>query len=87
MVEENGTIEPTHNFGKSDGANRAVIIAASQWLGLVFLLIVIVLLLNHLLLDFLLLSHLLLDHLLLGCLLGYHLLSHLLPHEWEKPCQ
>jgi hypothetical protein len=29
MVEANGTLEPTFDYGKSDGAGRAVIVAAS----------------------------------------------------------
>jgi hypothetical protein len=38
MVEANGTLEPTLDLVKSD---RAIIVAASRWLGLVFLLVVI----------------------------------------------
>jgi hypothetical protein len=63
IVEANGTLQPMLDSGKSDGADGAVIVAASQWQGLlVFLLLVI-------LLGRLLLSCLLLGHLLLGCLL------------------
>jgi hypothetical protein len=67
MVEENETLEPTLDFGKSD---EVVVVAASRWPGLVFLVVVVLflgcLLLIHLLLDRLLLNHLLLDHLLLN---------------------
>jgi hypothetical protein len=42
IVEANGTLQPMLDSGKSDRANRAIIIAASQWQGLlVFLLIVL----------------------------------------------
>jgi hypothetical protein len=41
IVETNGTLQPTHDSRKSNGA---VVVAASQWQGLlVFLLIVILL--------------------------------------------
>jgi hypothetical protein len=49
IVEANGTLQPTHDSGKSDGADGAIIIAASRWLGL--LVIVLLLLLGHLLLS------------------------------------
>jgi hypothetical protein len=55
MVEANGTLEPTLDLVKSD---RAIIVAASQWLGLVFLLVVIPFL-RRLLLSRLLLGRLL----------------------------
>jgi hypothetical protein len=55
IVEAKGTLEPTLDSGKSDGADGAIIVAASRWPGLlVFLLIVVVLLLGHLLLGCLL---------------------------------
>jgi hypothetical protein len=71
MVEANGTLEPTLDSRKSDGA---VVITASRWPGLVFFLVV-VLFLDHLLLSYLL-GHLLLSRLLLDCLSG-RLLGHL----------
>jgi hypothetical protein len=54
MVEANGTLEPTHDSGKSDRADGAVIVIASRWLGLLVFLVVIVLLLGRLLLSCLL---------------------------------
>jgi hypothetical protein len=50
IVEANGTLQPMHDSGKSDGADRAIIVAASRWLGLLVFLIVVVLLLGRLLL-------------------------------------
>jgi hypothetical protein len=58
MVEANGTLEPMLDSRKSDGS---VVIAASRWPGLVFLLVVILFLgrlLLHRLLGRLLLGHL-----------------------------
>jgi hypothetical protein len=55
MVEANGTLEPTLDLVKSD---RAIIVTASRWLGLVFLLVVIPFL-RRLLLSRLLLGRLL----------------------------
>jgi hypothetical protein len=73
IVEENETLEPTLDSRKSDGADGAIVVAASRWPGLVFLI--------------LLLGHLLLSRLLLGCLLlDCLLLGRLLPHEKDKPC-
>jgi hypothetical protein len=68
IVEANGTLQPTLDSGKSNEANGAIVVAASQWQGLLVFLLV-VLLLGHLLLGYLLLDRLLLGHLLLGCLL------------------
>jgi hypothetical protein len=61
MVEENGTLEPTYDSTKSNGA---VVTATSRWPGLVFLLIVVPFL------SRLLPGYLLLNPLLLSCLLG-----------------
>jgi hypothetical protein len=89
IVEANGTLEATLESGKSDRADGAIIVATSQWLGiLIFLLIVVaasrwpnllvfLIIIVVLLLDRLLLCHLLLGHLLLG---------RLLPQERDKPC-
>jgi hypothetical protein len=53
IVEANGTLQPTLDSRKSNGADGAVVVATSRWQGMmVFLLIVV-----------------LLSHLLLGCLL------------------
>jgi hypothetical protein len=41
IVEANGTLQPTHDFVKSDGASR--------WLGLLVFLIIVLLLLDRLL--------------------------------------
>jgi hypothetical protein len=49
IVEANGTLPPTHNTGKSDGVDTAIIIAASRWQGLLVLLDVVLLLSRHLL--------------------------------------
>jgi hypothetical protein len=46
IVEANGTLQPMHDSGKSDGV---VIIAASRWPGLLAFLLVVVLLLGRLL--------------------------------------
>jgi hypothetical protein len=43
MVEANGTLEPTLDSGKSDGADGAIVIAASQWPGLLVFLVVLLL--------------------------------------------
>jgi hypothetical protein len=99
IIEANGTLQPTHDSGRSD---RVIVIAASRWLGLLIFLIVIVLLLGRLLLDCLLLRRLLVVAasrclgllvflLIVVLLLGHLLLSrllldHLLPQERDKPC-
>jgi hypothetical protein len=100
IIEANGTLQPTHDSGRSD---RVIVVVASRWLGLPIFLIVIVLLLGRLLLDCLLLRHLLLVVaasrcpgllvflLIIVLLLGHLLLSrllldHLLPQERDKPC-
>jgi hypothetical protein len=54
IVEANGTLEPTLDSRKSDGANGVIIVAASRWSGHLFFLLVIIVLL--------LLSRLLLGH-------------------------
>jgi hypothetical protein len=75
IVEANGTLQPTLDSGKSDGADGAVIIAPFWWQGmLVFQLIIV--LLGRLLLGCLLLDCLLLSSILLSCLL---------PSESVKP--
>jgi hypothetical protein len=51
MVEANGTLELMLDSRKSDGADRAVIIAASRWPGLLVFLDVVVPLLGRLLLN------------------------------------
>jgi hypothetical protein len=66
MVEANGTLEPTLDSVKSNGA---VVVTASRWPGLVFLLIII-LFLGRLLLGRLPPDCLLHSRLLLSCLLG-----------------
>jgi hypothetical protein len=43
IVEANGTFHPTLS-GKSDGADGAIIVAASRWQGLLVFLLIIVLL-------------------------------------------
>jgi hypothetical protein len=53
IVEANGTLQPTHDSGKSDGADRVIVVTASRWQDLLVFLLVI----------------LLLNRLLLGCLL------------------
>jgi hypothetical protein len=57
IVEANGTLQPTHDSGKSDGADRVVVVTASRWQGLLVFLIVATLL------DRLLLGHLLFSRL------------------------
>jgi hypothetical protein len=54
IVEANGTLQPTHDSGKSDGTDGAIVVAASLWQGLLVFL-VILLLLGRLLLGHLLL--------------------------------
>jgi hypothetical protein len=44
IVEANGTLQPTHDSGKSDGADEVFIVAASRWQDLLFFLLVVVLL-------------------------------------------
>jgi hypothetical protein len=44
IVEANGTLQPTHDSRKSDGADGAVIIAASRWQHLLVFLLLILLL-------------------------------------------
>jgi hypothetical protein len=51
IVEANGTVQPTHDTGKSDGADRAIVVFASRWLGLLVFLVIVVLLLGRLLLS------------------------------------
>jgi hypothetical protein len=79
IVEANETLQPTHDYGKSDGADGAVLVASSRWPGLLVFLVV-VLPLGHLLLVvaasqwlgllvFLIVVVLLLDRLILGHLL------------------
>jgi hypothetical protein len=58
IVQANETLQLTLDSGKFDGADGAVIIAASRWQGL------LVFLLGHLLLDCLLLGRLILGYLL-----------------------
>jgi hypothetical protein len=50
IVEANGTLQPTHNSRKFDLADGAIVVTASQWLGLLVFLLIIVLL-GHLLLG------------------------------------
>jgi hypothetical protein len=50
IVEANGTLQPTHNSGKFDLADGAIVVTASQWLGLLVFLLII----GHLLLGCLL---------------------------------
>jgi hypothetical protein len=54
IVEANGTLEPMLDSRKSDGADGTIVDAASRWLDLLVLLVIIVLLLGHLLLGHLL---------------------------------
>jgi hypothetical protein len=79
IVEANGTLQPTHDSGKSDEADRVVVVAASRWTCLLVFLIIVILL-GCLLLSCLilvvaasrwpgLLVFLLIVVLLLGCLL------------------
>jgi hypothetical protein len=70
MVEANGTLEPMLDSVKSNGV---IVVSASRWPGLAFLLLV-VLFLGRLLLSRLLLGRLLLNRLLLGRLLPGRLL-------------
>jgi hypothetical protein len=71
VVELNGTLQPTHDSRKSDGADGAIIAAASQCQGLLVLLVIV----------------LLLGRLLLSCLLLCRLiLGSLLPQKMDKPC-
>jgi hypothetical protein len=76
IVEANGTLQPTHDSRKSNGADGVIVVAASRWQGLLVFLVVVVLL------DCLVLGRLLLGCLLLGCLL----LGCLLPQKRDKPC-
>jgi hypothetical protein len=50
IVEANGTVQPTHDIGKSDVPDRGIVIGASRWPGLVFL-VVVILLVGRLLLS------------------------------------
>jgi hypothetical protein len=54
IVEATRTLQPMHDSGKFDGADRVVVVAASRWQGLLVFLVIIVLL----------------GRLLLGCLLS-----------------
>jgi hypothetical protein len=49
IVEANGTLQPTHDSRKSDGADGAVVVPASRWAGLLVFLLVVILLLVRLL--------------------------------------
>jgi hypothetical protein len=80
MVEANGTLEPMLDSVKSNGV---IIVSASRWPGLAFLLLV-VLFLGRLLLSRLLLGRLLLNRLLLGRLLPGRPPTSQLP-PWPPP--
>jgi hypothetical protein len=53
IVEANGTLQPTHDSGKSDGADEVIVVAASLWQDL-FVFLLLIVLLGHLLLRCLL---------------------------------
>jgi hypothetical protein len=44
IVEANGTLQPTHDSGKSDRADGAIVVVASRWQDLLVFLLLIVLL-------------------------------------------
>jgi hypothetical protein len=73
IPEANGTLEPTLDFGKSNGV---VVVTTSSWPGLLVFLVIVVFLRR----DRFNLS------LILGRLLDHLLLGRFLPHESSKPC-